>query len=55
MTIRNFKITGVDVHGRRFPAIHTKSAMLAFGINLYRGNVWESIGGKWRIVKSVWN
>ena len=53
----DFKVTGVLVNGKRFPAIHTNSAMYAFGINLYRGTVWEwdHDEGKWRKVKEVYN
>ena len=50
-----YKITGVDVHGKRFKAIHTDCVMHAMMINLYRGHVWVYSDNGWRIIKSVWN
>jgi hypothetical protein len=51
-----FKVTGVDRRGTRFVAA-TNSLIAAFGINLWRGSVWERTEDctKWRAVKRVWN
>ena len=55
-----FVVTGTTTNGKRFrlaydataPGFHT-----AFGINLYRGNVWgvRADNGKRKLLKSVYN
>jgi len=50
-----FKVTGVLRNGRRFKAIHTDSRMDAMMINLWRGSVWQSQNGKWKLVHRVFN
>jgi len=50
-----YKVTGVDVYGRRFRMVFT-NRMHAMGINLFRGSVWEETStGKWKRIKEVWN
>jgi hypothetical protein len=54
--IAKFKVTGVDIRGRRFKAIYTNNRLHALGINLYCGHVWEwGDDGKWHKIKEVWN
>lgn len=48
-------VTGILVNGRRFKAIHTTNRLYAFGINLYRGSVWEVVDGKRKLLLRVWN
>ena len=52
-----YRVTRILTNGRRFKAIVTNSYHYAMGINLYRGSVWEktATGGKWRLIKRVWN
>lgn len=47
--------TGVDVYGKRFPAIRTTSWPHAHSINLYRGTKWLERNGKRYRIYSVYN
>jgi len=38
--VQTYHVTGVDVYGKRFKIV-TDNAIHAFGINLFRGSVWE--------------
>jgi len=49
-----YKITGIDVRGKRF-RIFTNSSIHALGINLWNGTVWERNGDSWKVIKRVWN
>jgi hypothetical protein len=50
-----YEVTGVTVNGKRFK-IRTSNRMHAYGINLYRGTVWERLSnGHRRILRRVWN
>ena len=50
-----YKVTGVDRYGKRFK-IETSNRMHAFGINLWRGSVWEfQKNNKWKLVRRVYN
>jgi len=53
--VTKYKVTGVLRSGRRFKAIHTDSGLQAMGINLWRGSVWESQNGKWKLVHRTFN
>ena len=48
-----FKVTGVDVYGKRF-RIETDNGMYAWGINLHKGSVWLKVNDKWRLIKRVY-
>lgn len=55
-----FVVTGTTVSGKRFRLAYDATApgfYTAFGINLYRGNVWgvRADNGKRKLLKSVWN
>lgn len=50
-----YVVTGVDIAGRRFRKVYTLPQW-AFGINLWRGSVWEEQpSGKRRLLRRVWN
>lgn len=51
-----YEVTGVLVNGRRFKPIVTTNMRHAFGINLYRGSVWERLpDGRRKLLRRVWN
>ncbi len=51
-----YEVTGVDVHGRRFPVKRFNRLTHARCINLYRGTVWErKPDGKRVALWRVWN
>lgn len=50
-----YHVTGVDVYGRRFKII-TTNRLHAFGINLFKGSVWEvKSDGSRKLLSRVWN
>lgn len=50
-----YVVTGKTYAGRKFRII-TTSRLYAFGINLWRGNVWElQPSGRRKRVKSIYN
>ena len=51
-----YEVTGVDVYGKRFKKVYLDPRW-AFGINLWRGSVWERdvATGKRRLLKRVDN
>ena len=51
-----FVVTGKTFRSNRnFPAIRTTNLRHALMINLWRGNVWAIVGGKRKLIHSVWN
>jgi len=51
-----YKVTGKRYNSTsNFKPVYTNSQWRAMGINLWRGNVWELVNGKWKRIKSVWN
>lgn len=50
----HYVITGVDRNGKRF-RIKTSNSIIAFGINVWRGSVWEVTNGKRKLLKRVYN
>ena len=51
--VGRYEVTGVTMSGRRFK-VRTTNAMHAFGINLYRGTVWNVTDAGRQIIKRVW-
>lgn len=50
-----FHVTGTDLYGRRFRLVY-KSAIGAFGINLWCGSVWGvREDGTRKLLRRVWN
>jgi len=51
-----YLVTGVTTDGKRFSMSFLEQKW-AFGINLYRGSVWEvhKESGKRRLLRRVWN
>ena len=47
-------VTGIDRNNKRFRLTY-KNKMMALSINLWRGSVWESIDGKRKLIKRVYN
>ena len=48
-----YKVTGVLRNGKKFKPLHTIHKAYALGINLWKGNVWESTPTGWKKIKSV--
>ena len=59
MKVVAYHVTGIEANGRRFKLVYsanTAGLFMVFGINLYRGTVWEVYdSGKRHAIKRVWN
>ena len=54
-TRKVYVVTGVDRNGKRFKLV-TTNRIHAFGVNLYRGNVWiQDHTGKRKLLASTYN
>ena len=51
---KEYHVTGVDVHGKRFKLVYS-SYMQAMCINLHRGSVWGVENGKRELLSRVCN
>lgn len=47
-------VTGIDRYNKRFRLTYSNK-IIALSINLWQGSVWESIDGKRKLIKRVYN
>jgi len=52
---KTYHVTGVLRDGKRFRCMVYHNYMMAVGINLWRGSVWEVTDGKRKLLKRVYN
>ena len=51
---KKYKLTGINNDGKRIK-IESNNFTYVNCINIYKGNLWEFVDGKWQIIKKINN